>query len=324
MKAVALKRYLPVTDPDCLLDVTLPDPRPSAHDLLVRVHAVSINPVDTKVRARGGTAEAEPRVLGWDAAGVVETVGEAVTRFNPGDAVYYAGSLTRPGCDSELHLVDERIVGPKPASLDFAQAAALPLTALTAYEALFERLGIDPGGADVGWTLLLINGAGGVGSIAIQLARLAGVRVIATASRPETQKWCKELGAEHVINHRQDLREQLKALGVSEVDCVFNTYSTEAYWDVMVDAVAPQGRIVSIVETHGPVDLGKLMRKSATFAWEFMFTRPMFQTSDMLEQHHILRRVAGWVDNKHLRTTLTERLSPISAATLRQAHAKVE
>ena len=324
MKAVALKRYLPSSHPEALLDVELPDPKPQGRELLVRVHAVSVNPVDVKVRSPKDKTEEQPRVLGWDAAGIVEAVGPDATRFKPGEAVYYAGSITRPGCDSELHLVDERIVGPKPRSLDFAQAAAMPLTALTAYEALFEQFGIDPGGRHAGKTLLIINGAGGVGSIAIQLAKLAGLRVIATASRPESQAWCRSMGADVVINHHEDIPQQLREAGSAEVDYLFNTVNTNAYWTVMGDVIKPFGRIASIVETSEPVDLGRLMRKSVSFSWELMFTRAIFQTPDMDTQHRILQQVAEWLDAGRLKTTVTETLSPISAANLRAAHAKVE
>jgi len=324
MKAVALKRYLPSSHPEALLDVELPDPKPQGRELLVRVHAVSVNPVDVKVRSPKDKTEEQPRVLGWDAAGIVEAVGPDATRFKPGEAVYYAGSITRPGCDSELHLVDERIVGPKPRSLDFAQAAAMPLTALTAYEALFEQFGIDPGGRHAGKTLLIINGAGGVGSIAIQLAKLAGLRVIATASRPESQAWCRSMGADVVINHHEDIPQQLREAGSAEVDYLFNTVNTNAYWTVMGDVIKPFGRIASIVETSEPVDLGRLMRKSVSFSWELMFTRAIFQTPDMDTQQRILEQVAEWLDAGRLKTTVTETLSPISAANLRAAHAKVE
>jgi zinc-binding alcohol dehydrogenase family protein len=324
MKAVALKRYLPSSNPESLLDVELPDPKPQGRDLLVRVHAVSVNPVDVKVRSPKDKTEDPPRVLGWDAAGIVEAVGPDATLFKPGDAIYYAGSITRPGCDSELHLVDERIVGPKPRSLDFAQAAAMPLTVLTAYEALFGQFGIDPGGRHAGKTLLVINGAGGVGSIAIQLAKLAGLRVIATASRPESQAWCRSMGADAVINHHEDIPKQLREAGSAEVDYIFNTVNTNAYWTVMGDVIKPFGRIASIVETSEPVDLGRLMRKSVSFSWELMFTRAIFQTPDMDTQHRILRQVAEWLDAGRLKSTVTETLSPISAANLRAAHAKVE
>ena len=286
--------------------------------------AISVNPADTKVRSPKPKVEASPRVLGWDAVGVVEAVGPDVKLFKRGDAVYYAGSMVRPGCNSELHLVDERIVGHKPRSLDNAQAAALPLTALTAHEALFDRCSIDVGGRHAGRSLLIINGAGGVGSIAIQMAKLAGLRVIATASRPETQQWCRELGADHVVNHRQELPPQLAALGHAQVDYIFNTVNTASYWDAMCELIKPFGRIVSIVETTQPMAVGKLMSKSASFSYELMFTRSAQQTQDMDEQHRILEQVAGWVDAGKLKTTLTEKLSPINASTLRQAHAKLE
>lgn len=324
MKAVALKRYLPSSNPESLLDVELPDPKPQGRDLLVRVHAISVNPVDVKVRAPKDKTEDPPRVIGWDAAGVVEAVGPDCKLFKKGDAVFYAGSITRPGSNSELQLVDERIAGPKPRSLDFGQAAALPLTALTAYEGLFDRLGIDVGGKHAGRKLLVINGAGGVGSIAIQLAKLAGLKVIATSSRPESQEWCQKMGADHVINHHQDIPKQLKELGSPEVDYIFNTVNTVAYWDTMVEVIKPFGGIVSIVEADQPVKLGALMRKSVRFSWELMFTRAIFQTEDMQEQHRILQHVSELLDSGKLKTTLTEKLTPISAANLRAAHGKVE
>ncbi|KFE70449.1 zinc-binding alcohol dehydrogenase family protein [Hyalangium minutum] len=324
MKAVALKRYLPSSNPEALLDVELPDPKPLGRDLLVRVHAVSVNPVDVKVRSPKDKTEDTPRVIGWDAAGVVEATGPDCTLFKKGDAVFYAGSITRPGSNSELQLVDERIVGPKPRSLDFAQSAAIPLTALTAYEGLFDRLSIDVGGKHAGRTLLVINGAGGVGSIAIQLGKLAGLKVIATASRPESQEWCRKMGADQVINHHQSIPQQLKALGIAEVDYLFNTVNTSAYWDTMVEVIKPFGGIVSIVETDEPVKLGALMRKSVRFAWELMFTRAIFQTEDMQEQHRILKQVSEWLDAGKLKTTVTETLTPISAANMRAAHGKLE
>lgn len=324
MKAVALKRYLPSSNPESLLDVELPDPKPQGRDLLVRVHAVSVNPVDVKVRSPKDKTEDTPRVIGWDAAGVVEATGPDCTLFKTGDAVFYAGSITRPGSNSELQLVDERIVGPKPRSLDFAQSAAIPLTALTAYEGLFDRLSIDVGGKHAGRTLLVINGAGGVGSIAIQLGKLAGLKVIATASRSESQEWCRKMGADQVINHHQSIPQQLKALGIAEVDYLFNTVNTSAYWDTMVEVIKPFGGIVSIVETDEPVKLGALMRKSVRFAWELMFTRAIFQTEDMQEQHRILKQVSEWLDAGKLKTTVTETLTPISAANMRAAHGKLE
>ena len=232
MKAIALTRYLPIDDPQSLVDIELPQPKPGAHDLLVRVEAVSMNPVDTKVRAPKPQVEAQPKVLGYDAAGVVEAVGDGVTLFKPGDAVWYAGDITRSGSNAQYQLVDERIVGRKPANFDFANAAALPLTAITAWELLFQRMRFDADGADRGRSLLIIGGAGGVGSIAIQLARRAGLVVIATASRPETIEWCIQMGAQHVIDHRQPLKPQLQALGFSEVDAIVNFADTAPYWEI--------------------------------------------------------------------------------------------
>lgn len=324
MKAVALTHYLPISDPQSLFDVDLPKPVPTERDLLVRVEAISVNPVDTKVRAPKPRVETTPRVLGWDAAGVVESTGPDVKRFKPGDEVYYAGDITRAGSNAEFQLADERIVGHKPHSLSFAQAAALPLTAITAWEAFFDRMNIDPSGANRGQSLLIIGGAGGMGSIGIQLAKLAGLVVIATASRPETRKWATSMGADHAVDHRQPLPPQLTALGFREVDFIANFNSTDAYWNVMAELIRPQGKIVCLVDNTAPLELKLLKSKSATFAWEFMFTRAMFHTPDMIAQGELLDEVAVLIDAKKLRTTLTETLSPINAANLRQAHARLE
>ena len=325
MKAVALTRYLPIDDPHALLDVELDLPEPGPHDLRVRVEAVSVNPVDTKVRAPKAQVESTPRVLGYDAAGIVDAVGEAVTDFTAGDAVYYAGDITRSGSNAQFQLVDARIVARKPASLDFPGAAALPLTALTAWELLFERMpyAIDGGGA--GKTLLVIGGAGGVGSIAIQLARLAGFTVIATASRDETVAWCRTLGADHVIDHRQALAPQLQALGLDAVDAALNLADTDRYWDVLGELLAPQGHVGLIVEPAGALKIGDPYKaKCIGIHWEFMFARARFKTADMAEQGRILARVAELVDAGRLRGTLTDTLSPISAETLREAHRRLE
>jgi zinc-binding alcohol dehydrogenase family protein len=324
MKAVALTHYLPITDPQSLVDVELPDPKSRGHDLLVRVEAISVNPVDTKVRAPKAQVEATPKVLGYDAAGIVEAVGDAVTLFKPGDAVWYAGDVTRPGTNSQLHLVDERIVGRKPASLDFAQAAALPLTTLTAWELLFDRFGFDADGGDRGRSLLVIAGAGGLGSIATQLAHRAGLVVIATASRPETADWCRHMGADHVIDHRQPLRPQLEALGLRHVDAIGCFTAAESYWAQIADIVAPQGRIGLVVGLRAPLDLEAIKNKSVSVHWEFMFTRAMFGTADIVRQHEILARAAELVDRGELRTTVTQTLRPINAANLREAHRRLE
>ena len=298
-------------------DVELPRPAASGRDLLVKVEAISVNPVDTKQRKMESPA---PRVLGWDAAGTVEAVGPEVSLFKPGDAVYYAGDVTRPGANSELHLVDERIVGAKPKRLDFAQAAALPLTAITAWEAFFDRMKIDLGGRDSGKSILIIGGAGGVGSIGIQLARIAGLRVIATASRPESAAWAKELGAEEIVDHRKDLAAQV----TKPVDYIANFNDLDPHWAAMAQIVAPQGSMVAIVGNTKPLPMDVVRSKSVTMCWELMFTRPRFKTPDMIEQHRLLNQVAEWLDSGKLRGTLKETLTPINAANLRKAHEKLE
>ncbi|HEY4386564.1 MAG TPA: zinc-binding alcohol dehydrogenase family protein [Ktedonobacteraceae bacterium] len=325
MKAVGLYRYLPISDPESLLDLEVEKPVPGHRDLLVRVKAISVNPVDTKIRAPKEQVESSPRILGWDVAGIVEQVGEGCRLFKPGDEVYYAGSITRPGGNSEFHLADERITGRKPKSLDFAQAAALPLTTLTAWEGLFDRLGISQRLAEnQGKRILIIGAAGGVGSIATQLANQAGLTVVGTATRPESVRWACEHGAHHTIDYRQPFSAQLQQFGFETVDYIFCLNSTDAHWDNMVAAIAPQGKICSIVETNTPLDITALQHKSATFAWEFMFTRSMYQTPDMIKQHDLLNAVADLIDAGRIQTTLNERLSPINAATLRQAHARLE
>ncbi|MDE1184176.1 zinc-binding alcohol dehydrogenase family protein [Paraburkholderia sp.] len=325
MKAVALHRYLPIDNPESLIDVDLPTPEATGRDLLVKVEAISVNPVDTKVRAPKDTVEKNPRVLGWDAAGTVVAVGPDVTLFKVGDPVFYAGSITRPGANSEFHLVDERIVGRKPASLDFTHAAALPLTAITAWEALFDRLGVSPQGEHAGRSVLIVGGAGGVGSIGIQLAtQLAKLKVIATASRPESAKWATELGADHIVDHFGDIPAQLKQIGVDQVDYVLIFNDTDRHFPAAAAAIAPQGSICSIVENDKPVPVELLKAKSAAFHWEFMFTRSMFGTPDMIEQHKLLTEIARLVDAGTLRTTLGEDLGKIDAANLRRAHQLLE
>lgn len=324
MKAIGLTRYLPIDDPKSLVDLEIDKPEPSGRDLLVAVKAIAVNPVDTKVRAPKDQVESTPRILGWDAAGIVEEVGPEVCFFKPGDAVYYAGDLTRPGCNAQFQLVDERIVGRKPASIDFAQAAALPLTAITAYEAFFDRLGLDTKGANAGQSLLIIGGAGGVGSIAIQLAKIAGLNIIATASRPQTQDWVQQLGATSVINHHQALRPQIEALGLKHIDHIAIFNNTDGHWDAVADLIRPQGTIVTIVENKQPLKQDQLKLKSAALAWEFMFTRAMFQTEDMHQQGQLLNQIAAWIDDGTLKSTLNQTLSPINAANLREAHRTLE
>jgi NADPH2:quinone reductase len=326
MKAVALTRYLPIDDPQSLLDIELPEPvLTNGHDLLVRVEAVSVNPVDTKIRSPKPQTEAQPKVLGYDAAGVVEAVGADVTRFKPGDAVYYAGDVTRPGSNAEYQLVDGRLVGNKPKSLDFAQAAALPLTTITAWELLFQRMPFDADNGGKGKTLLIIAGAGGVGSIAIQIARRAGFTVIATASRAETVAWCKTMGAHHVIDHRQSLAPQLAALGFEQIDAAINLADTDRYWDALGELLAPQGHVGLIVEPSGALKIGDPYKgKCIGIHWEMMFARSRFKTPDMDEQGRILDRVAALIDVGELKGIQRETLSPIDAANLREAHRRLE
>ncbi|TXH04080.1 MAG: zinc-binding alcohol dehydrogenase family protein [Nevskiaceae bacterium] len=325
MKAVGLLKYLPIDNPESLIDLDLPKPQPQGRDLLVAVRAVSVNPIDCKQRAPKDRIEPKPRVLGWDACGVVEAVGPEATLFKPGDAVYYAGDITRPGSNSEYQLVDERIVGHKPRKLSAAQAAALPLTAVTAWESLFDRLRIARNGQDRGRRILIIGGAGGVGSIAIQFAkRIARLNVIATASRPESVEWCRAMGADEVIDHRGYLASQLQERGIEGVDWILCCNDTDQHFAAMAVAIQPQGLICALVDSVQPHDLTVLKAKSAGFVWESMFTRSRFRTADMVEQHKILNRVADLIDGGEIRSTLGEVLGRIDAATLRQAHARIE
>ena len=324
MKAVGYSSCLPVTDPNCLVDVELPDPVPGPRDLLVRVHAVSVNPVDTKVRRNVAPPPGELRVLGFDAAGVVEAVGPSVTLFKAGDEVWYAGSRARSGTNAELHLVDERIVGRKPRSLDFAQAAAMPLTAITAWEALFERLQLRIGRPQDAGTLLITAGAGGVGSIAIQLARrLSGARVVATASRPQSREHAERLGAHLVIDHRQPLSQALQQAGIRWAERIFSVSHTHLHFAELAKAVAPQGRIC-VIDDPEPIDVRLLKARCASLHWEAMFTRSGFETPDMAEQGRLLNEVAALVDEGLIRSTHAQTLGRIDAAHLRAAHAAIE
>jgi len=325
MKAVGYERSLPIDDPLALIDLALPEPQPGPHDLLVAVEAISVNPVDTKIRRGVAPADGEKKVLGWDVAGVVRAVGEQVTLFRPGDRVWYAGALDRPGANSELHVVDERIAGKMPASLSFAQAAALPLTTLTAWELLFDRLGVARETTPRGEQLLVIGAAGGVGSILVQLARtLTGLTVIGTASRPESQRWVRDLGAHHVIDHAKPLGEELRRIGIPAVTHVASLTNTDDHFAQIADVVAPQGKFGLIDDPQKPLDVLLLKRKSVSLHWELMYTRSLFHTPDMIEQHRILNRVAELIDAGTLRTTLAEHFGTIDAANLRKAHALIE
>ncbi len=319
MKAVGLYRYLPIEHPESLLDLDIETPVATGRDLLVEVKAVSVNPVDTKQRAPREQVEKTPRVLGWDAAGVVKAAGSECSLFKPGDAVYYAGSIVRPGANCEFHLVDERIVGRKPANLSFAAAAALPLTTLTAWELMFERMGISKSGAHAGRSVLILGGAGGVGSIAIQLAKkLAKLEVIATASRPESVAWAKGLGADRIVDHSKPLPADLEA------DYVLCFNDTDRYFPEFARLAKPQGRIGAIVRATKPVDLSALQQKSISFSWEGMFTRSMFRTPDMAAQHDLLDEAAGLVEAGVLRATVGENLGRVCAQNLKRAHERLE
>ena len=325
MKAIGLYKAAPVETDGLFREIDMETPKAEGRDILVRVKGVAVNPVDFKVR-RGKADDGNFKILGWDAAGVVEAVGEDVTLFRPGDEVWYAGDVTRSGSNAQFQLVDERIVGPKPKSLGFADAAALPLTTITAWEALFDRMMIDRNARDAnaGKVLLVIGGAGGVGSIAIQFGKLAGLTVIATASRPETIDWVKKLGADQVINHRNPLNDELTAIGIAHVDYILCTSETDQYFDVMAEIITPQGRIATITEAKENHNVDLLKAKSASFSYEFMFTRSMFQTPDMIEQHKLLSIVADLIDAGTLKNTANESFGALTPQSLRKAHALLE
>ena len=324
MKAIAYYHSLPITDPNALQDIELPAPVAGPRDLLVEVKAVSVNPVDTKVRQNVQPEGGAAKVLGWDVAGVVSAVGSEVTLFKAGDRVYYAGSIARAGGNSELHVVDERIVGHMPKSLGFAEAAALPLTAITAWELLFERLQIAERPADLGQSLLIVGAAGGVGSILTQLAsQLTGLKVIGTASRVQTREWVTALGADLVIDHSLPLSQALKDAGQAQVTHVASLTQTDQHLDQLVEALAPQGKL-ALIDDPKALDVTKLKRKSLSLHWEFMYTRSLFETADMLEQHKLLNRVAQLIDAGTLKTTVGEHFGTINAGNLRRAHELLE
>jgi zinc-binding alcohol dehydrogenase family protein len=324
MKAVGYKKSLPIDAADALIDFDTAKPEPRGRDVRVAVKAISANPVDYKVRKRAAPPEGETKILGYDAAGVVDSVGPDVTLFKAGDEVFYAGSIQRQGTNSEFHLVDERIVGRKPKALSFAQAAALPLTSITAWELLFDRLGIVPGKSVDPRTLLIVGGAGGVGSILIQLARrLTGLTVVATASRPESQRWCLDLGAHAVIDHSQPMKEQVEKLRVPPVALTASLTATEQHYKTLADIIAPQGKF-GLIDDPAEFTVSVFKGKAVSIHWESMFTRSSFQTSDMIGQHALLNDVADLIDNGVLRTTLDQTLGTINAANLKRAHALLE
>jgi NADPH:quinone reductase len=324
MKAVGYKKPSAIDDSESLLDVEVPIPQVTGRDFLVEIKAVSVNPVDVKVRASVAPDGDEYKILGWDAAGVVKEIGPETSLFKPGDEVYYAGSIARSGTNAEFHLVDERIVGKKPQSLTFAQAAALPLTTITAWELLFDRFAVKPEKrADAG-RLLIIGGAGGVGSILIQLAsKLTSLIVIATASRPETRQWCLDFGAHHVIDHTKPFAEQLAALGSQEVEFIAGLTATATHYPALVEVLAPQGKF-GLIDDPVSLDATPLKHKAASLHWEFMFARSLFETQDMIAQHRLLNDVSELVDVGVIRTTFAESLGAINAANLKKAHALIE
>lgn len=324
MKAIGFKTSLPISDANSFIEFETEKPAPKGRDLLVKVAAVSVNPVDFKIRQNSAKDQVldTPKVIGWDAVGTVEAVGDGVSLFKIGDEVYYAGDLTRSGSNAEYQLVDERIVGHKPKKLSLEEAAAMPLTALTAWEILFDRIRISE--KDKGKTILIIGGAGGVGSIAIQIAKkVAGLKVITTASRPETEEWCREQGADYVVNHK-NLVNEMREADFQQVDFILDFVDANQYWDIMVELIKPQGHIASITGSSVPVALDKLKSKSVSFSWELMYTRSMFQTEDMIEQHHILNEVARLLDDGVLKSTLKATLSGFSADNLKKAHQQLE
>jgi NADPH2:quinone reductase len=324
MRAIAYQTPQDITAETALVDIELPTPSPQGRDLLVEIKAISVNPVDTKLRRKAVPADGGWRVLGFDAAGIVKAVGPEATLFKEGDAVFYAGAINRPGTNAEFHLVDERIVGRKPGSLDFAAAAAMPLTAITAWEMLFDRLKVRdsvPGAANA---ILIIGGAGGVGSIAVQLARhLTDLTVIATASRPETAEWVRSLGAHHVVDHSKPLAAEIAALGIGAPAFVFSTTNTQDHLSAIVEAIAPQGRF-GLIDDPQTLDIMPFKGKAVSIHWELMFTRSLFETADMIEQHNLLNEVSRLVDAGTIRTTLAETIGTINADNLKKAHAMIE
>lgn len=326
MKAIGARQFLPVTDPGCLVEFEAAMPEPGPLDLLVRVRAVAVNPVDTKIRASLGSGPHDPpRILGWDAAGTVEALGSEVAGFSVGDEVYYAGDLTRPGCNAEYQAVDSRLVALKPKTWSFSEAAAVPLVALTAWELLVERMGVTGRETASNKSLLVINGAGGVGSALIPIARAFGLTVVATASRPETRAWCESLGAHHVINHREPLRPQVEALGITEFPYIANLYNTEAYWDVTADLIAPFGALGLIVEPREKIHIGDpLKAKCVRIVWEFMAARAKFKSPDMHVQGEILKATAFHCDLGAFPKIHTRVFDSLTVENLRQAHAAME
>lgn len=325
MKAIGFTEHLAINNPNSLFEFETPTPVPRGHDLLVKVNSVSVNPVDVSVRRNGRSKLTKPKIIGWDACGIVEKVGNKVTLFSPGDRVYYAGSFKRSGSNSEYQLVDERIVGNAPTTLTDGQAAAMPLISLTAYEALFEQLSLPQNKkANQGKTILIINGSGGVGSIATQLAANVGLTVIATASRPDSIQWVKTHEATYIVNHRNNLISEVRKLGYKYVDYILELKDIDAHWKEMCELIKPEGAIASITENKRPINLRQLTPKKALFAWEWMYTKSYYQTPDMQSQHDILNKIAKLLDTGQLKCTLTKELTPLSVTNIKRAHSLVE
>lgn len=321
MKAIGFKQSLPIEESNSFIAFETEKPKPDGFDLLVKIAAISVNPVDYKIRANAAIDVVldTPKIIGWDAAGTVEAVGSKASKFKVGDQVYYAGDITRSGSNAEYQLIDERIVGHKPKNLSLAESAALPLTTLTAYESLFDRIKINPE-KDKGKTILILAGAGGVGSIAIQIAKkMANLKVIATASRPDSIQWCKDLGADYVINH-YNLKAELEEIGHSEVNYILDFVDLKGYWETAAEIIKPQGHIVTITGSADPLHLNLLKEKSVSFSYEFMYTRSMFTTDDMEEQHKILNEIAELMDRGTLKPTLTTTLEGFTVENLKKAH----
>ncbi|MBT8295660.1 MAG: zinc-binding alcohol dehydrogenase family protein [Gramella sp.] len=319
MKAIGFKKSLPITDENSLFEFETQIPEPGANDILVKIKAISVNPVDYKVRQSAAKEESlnEPKIIGWDASGIVEKIGDDVKLFKQGDEVFYSGDLTRPGCYAEYQVVDERIVGGKPSNLSWEAAAALPLTALTAWESIFDRLKIKENEGNYK-SILIIGGAGGVGSIAIQiLKKLTRLKVIVTASREVTRNWCEKMGADEIVDHH-DLIDQMK--NQKPVDYILNFADTEQHWENMVELIAPQGEICCVVNTKNNVDLNALKNKSVSFHWELMFTRSMFNTEDMIAQHEILKRISSLVEENKINSTMNKKFNGLHSDILKKVH----
>ncbi|MBP7662730.1 MAG: zinc-binding alcohol dehydrogenase family protein [Shewanella sp.] len=325
MKAIGYQTAGAITAPNALENITLAEPTATGFDLLVEIKAISVNPVDTKIRASSSATAGEYKIIGWDAVGVVKAVGEKVSLFNIGDEVWYAGDISRSGSYAEYQLVDERIVGHKPKSLTYTQAAALPLTGITAWEILFDRLALPQDGSATDARILIIGAAGGVGSIITQLAvKLTGAEVIGTASRPESAAWVHKLGADAVIDHTKPLSQELANIGITDVTHVISLTQTDQHFDEIVQVLKPQGKLALIDDPKGPLDVMKLKRKSLSLHWELMFTRSLYQTEDMIAQHHLLNRLSALIDTGELQSTFGEHYGTINAQNLIKAHAQIE